>query len=152
MPEPYIPQRRVEFKDIYDKDPFLFPYAFGSTSDVASSYNVFFNAHFPCEVVEYSAVWSAASVSGTLNLEKLTGTEALDGGVNLLSSNISTSGVANTMNFSTLVVGSPRQLARGDRLANKDGGTLTGLAGLSIGVLIKPLGKGHYQSHGASLN
>ena len=142
----------VEIKDIYNKDPFLAPKDLaGAGAAVAANYGAFLPIHFPCEVMEFSAAWETASLSGTLQLEKLTGTQAPGSGVNLLSTAIDTSGTANTLNFGTLVIGSSRQLKRGDRLAISDGGTLTSMVGLSTATLIKPLGKGHYQSNAKSL-
>ena len=68
--------------------------------------------------------------------EKVTVTQA---------STISTGGITNTVNHGIFIVsGTAIQLARGDRLAIRDGGDLTGLVGLSTTTIIKPLGKGHY--------
>lgn len=143
----------IRFQDIYNKDPLVAPALLpGASAATAANYGVFFIAQFPCEPIEFSAVWEVASTSGTLTLEKLTGTTAPGSGVPLLSSTIATSGAANTVVHGTfLISGTARQLARGDRLAIRDGGTLTNLVGLCANTLIKPLGKGHYQAYGKSI-
>lgn len=146
-----MPSQVVEFRDIYNKDPFSIPgNLVGTASAVAANYGVIYPIHFPCEVMEFSATWETASLSGTLQLEKLTGTTAPGSGILLLSTAIDTSTTANTTNYGSLVIGSARQLVRGDRLALRDGGTLTSMVGLSTATLLKPLGKGHYQVNAAS--
>ena len=146
------PNPIVEFKNIYNKDPFAVPGNLpGTLPATAANYTHFFTAEFPCEVMEFAAVWETASSSGTLDLEKLTGTTAPGSGIALLTSTISTSGTANTVNYGTFVVGSSRQLDRDDRLALKDGGTLTSMVGLQTTTLIKPLGKGHYRANAVAI-
>ena len=142
---------RVEITDIYSKDPQVITYNLpGGDAAVGSNYSVYYIAHYPCEVAEFSAMWEVASSSGTLTIEKLTGTQGLGAGDAILSSTIATSGVANTMVYGTLAIGTVRQLARGDRLALRDGGTLTSAVGLSTTTLLFPLGKGHYLAHGTT--
>lgn len=145
-------RHELEFKDLKNKDPFVVTHSIvGTAPEVAANYEVFFIAPFPCEVMEFAAAWRATSTSGTLTLEKLTGTQALDAGVELLTSTIGMSSNANTVTQGALVVGTARQLGRGNRLALKNGGTLTGQAGLTTTTMIKPLGKGHYQANAKSL-
>ena|SRR3990167_8232347 len=135
---------KVDIQDIYAKDPLVIT--------AGSSSGVFYTAHFPCEVIEYSSSWQIASASGTLQLEKLPDGVASGSGQNILSATISTAGPANTMVYGTLVVGSgtARQLMRGDRIANKLASGSQDMYGLLTTVLINPLGKGHYLAHGTA--
>lgn len=132
--------------DIFNKDQFNIPITLpGTTPATAANYGLFFIAHVPCELTAVALRYGTASTSGTLQIEKLTGTQALDGGTVLLSSTISMSAAANTTYFGTLTgTVLDLQLARGEALALKDGGTLTSLENLNITVRMKPLGKGHY--------
>ena len=136
----------IEFQGVYNKDPFIVSHSLpGTVPATAANYGVIFNAQFSCEVVAFAVSHEVISLSGTVTLEKLTGTTAPGSGINLLSSTISTGGITNTVNHGIFIVsGTARQLARGDRLAIRDGGDLTGLVGLSTTTIIKPLGKGHY--------
>ena len=136
----------IEQKDIFNKDPIVIQHSLPGTMPASTAnYGVFFTAAFGCEVLAFSADWEVASSSGTLQLEKLTGTTAPGSGNGLLSSTISTAGAANTANHGLfLISGTARNLVRGDRLAISDGGTITNLVGLNTTTLIKPTGKGHY--------
>lgn len=136
----------IESKDIFNKDPLPVAHSLpGTTPATAANYGVYFTAQFSCEILAFAALWETASSSGTLTIEKLTGTTAPGSGVPLLSSTISTAGAANTVNHGVFIIsGTARQLTRGDRLAIRDGGTLTNMVGLSTTSVIKPLGKGHY--------
>ena len=141
-----------EFKDIANKDPFIAGVELpGILTATGANYGAFFTARFPCEVMDFSAVWETASLSGTLQLEKLISGVAPGSGILLLTTAISTAGDANVPFFGALVIGSARQLARGDRLAIVDGGTLTNGAGLHADAMLKPLGKGHYAANTGQL-
>ena len=147
-----MPNGIVEFKDIYNKDPFVAPANLvGSEPATAANYGAFFTAKFPCEVMEFSAVWETASTFGNVQLERIQGTTAVGSGDLILSTAVDTWKTANTTNYGALVVGTVRILDRGDRLALRDAGTLTSAAGLQTETLIKPLGKGHYAAHGSAI-
>lgn len=113
----------------------------------AANYGAFFIASRPYDVMEIRAVWSTASTSGTLQIERLQGTTAEGSGDNILSSTIDMSGTANTVNLvdHTGMTNANRVLSVGDRLALVDGGTLTGQVNLVVTVLLKPSGKGGYK-------
>ena len=82
----------------------------------------------------------------TLQIEKLTGTTALDSGSTLLSTAFNLKGTANTVvSYEGTRLTSSRQLVEGDRLALKDAGTLTDLAGVCVTIYYKYLGQGHYR-------
>jgi dTDP-4-amino-4,6-dideoxygalactose transaminase len=110
----------------------------------AGNYGAFFIASRPYEVMEIRAVWSTASTSGTLQLERLTGTTAEGSGDSVLTSTIDLAGTANTVVKRETTGLQNRKLAPGDRLALVDGGTLTNLVNLVVTVLLKP-NKGDYK-------
>src|SRR5258707_14422795 len=62
----------------------------------------FYIAPYPVEVVSFNAVWAVASTSGTIMLEKSTGTQAPASGTNVLTGTISSAGAANTVTAGTL--------------------------------------------------
>lgn len=138
----YIPSDQVVRKDgFYLSFPFL-----GADGSVAANYDQVWTARHPMEILRVSAAWSVASASGTLQLEKLTGTAAPGAGSTILTTTISTAGAANTVvtrEGSGLTVN--RQLKEGDRLAFIDGGVLTGLVGLHVTLYCKFLGRGDYR-------
>lgn len=87
-----------------------------------------------------TAVWGTASSSGTLQLEKATGTQATGSGTNLLTGTVDLSTAANTVNSGTLVAtAATLTFASGNRLNAVLGGTLTGLANCCITVGLRRL-------------
>ena len=136
--------------EIQNKDLIVLTHSLpGATAATAGNYGVFFIVDKAVELVRVKVVWGVASTSGTLDLERLQGTEALDAGNSLFASAISTAGTANTvtskdgMDFNHTI--KETILKPGDRLALKDGGTLTNLVDLCVTVWVKPVSKGHYQ-------
>ena len=117
----------------------------GTNAATAGNYGVFFVASRPYEVMEIRAVWSTASTSGTLQVERLTGTTAEGAGDSVLTSTINIAGTANTVVERKTTALQNRSLSTGDRLALVDGGTLTNQANLVVTVLLKPRGKGDYK-------
>jgi hypothetical protein len=87
------------------------------------------------QVVGASLVFSTASSSGTVQIEKATGTTAPGSGTALLTGTMSTAGTANTVVNGT-VVSNPNTLTLnpGDRLNVVIGGTQTGLVDLCVDV------------------
>ncbi|MDP8238348.1 MAG: hypothetical protein P9X24_04605 [Candidatus Hatepunaea meridiana] len=101
----------------------------------AGNYGKFFVANKKCVVKSVKAVWTTASTSGTLQLQRLQGTEAKASGDDLLSSTIDLSGTAETVNSGTLTTTVAYLiLTAGDRLCLENGGTLTSGAGLCVTV------------------
>jgi hypothetical protein len=139
----------IQFKEITNKDGFLISKSLDGTEPAtAANYGIIFTAPFKCELIAASVVWqTAGSVSSTLNLERLQGTEALDAGDELFAADLATTTTANTVNYPALIATRhTRVFEKGDRLAQKDGGTLTDLAGLQTTVVFHPIGKGHYST------
>lgn len=78
-------------------------------------------------------VHGVASTSGTVTIEKLTGTTAAGSGTAMLTSTISLAGTANTVVSGTLsATEATLTLAAGDRIGGVLAGTLTNLAGCVI--------------------
>lgn len=111
----------------------------------AGNYGAFFIASRPYEVMEVRAVWSTASTSGTLQVERLQGTTAEGSGDSVLTGTIDLSGTANTVVTRKTTALQNRKLDVGDRLALVDGGTLTNLVNLVVTVVLKPDGRGDYR-------
>lgn len=113
----------------------------GTQPVTAGNWGVFFIAPYKCVVLGIDAVWDTASSSGTLNVERIQGTETKGSGNDLLSSTIDTSGTAETVNAGTLITTSTGnlELADGDRLGLVNGGTLTSGAGLIVTVTLAPI-------------
>lgn len=92
----------------------------------ATANTVVFVAPAAYKVVAVREVHGTASASGTVQLEKLTGTQASGAGTVLLGPALSTATTANTTQTGVLLTGI--NLAAGDRLGVVVGGTGTGLA------------------------
>lgn len=146
----------LQFENIENKDLLpVFARVHGHDRDGATTtlegpeqsqnYGVFFIATRPYEVMEISEVHVGTSASGTLNIERLQGTEALDAGDEIAVADFSTTSAANTVVTKLGADLQNREIFPGDRLALKDGGSLTGLTDQCITVLLKPLGKGDYR-------
>lgn len=118
----------------------------GTTAATAGNYSVFFNVLNPIELVLIEVSFTTASTSGTLQLEKLTGTQAPAGGTTILDSTISLSGTANSIiTRDQTQMTSSRTFVRGDRIAFIDAGTLTNLTDLVVSIYYKPRGRGEYR-------
>jgi hypothetical protein len=92
------------------------------------------------ELIGVREVHSTASSSGTLQVEKLTGTTAPGSGSSMLSATINTAATANTVVSGALVTDiSVLRLAAGDRVALVSGGSQTNLAGAIVILTFKKL-------------
>ncbi len=89
------------------------------------------------ELVGAQLVFTTKSTSGTLQIEKLHGTQTPGNGTNLLTGTMSTAGTADTV-----VSGSPiggATVSAGDRLALVTGGTQTGLVNALVQITLRRL-------------
>jgi hypothetical protein len=112
----------------------------GATPATAANYGTFFVADRKYKVKGVRVVHGTASSSGTVQVEKLTGTQAKAAGVGLLASAASTAGTANTVLSPALTsTGADLLLAVGDRLGLSNGGTLTSSAQLVVEVILTPM-------------
>ena len=145
---PFNGARRGErFENILNKDgQYINKSLSGLNAAIDTNYGVIFIANFGITISSVQVIWSASSTSGTLNIERLSGTEALDAGDELLKTNIDMSGTANTVNKRESTRELQNQILKpGDRLALKDGGTLTNLEDLCVTIYFKRVGKGDYR-------
>lgn len=111
----------------------------GAAPATAANYGTFFIADRKYKVIKVQEVHRTASSSGTIQVERLQGTEAKDAGDDLLASAASTAGTAETVATPALVTTSVVDLAVGDRLGLVNGGTLTSSADLVVSVTLKPI-------------
>ena len=140
----------MDIKEIQNKDgnEIVFTLPGNLLADQVANYGVFFIANRPIEIMKVKEVHSTAGTDAgavTLNLEKLTGATALDSGDLILNTAFDLKGTADTVvSYEGNQLTKNRQLIEGDRLALKDVGTLTNLAGVCVVVYYKYLGQGHY--------
>lgn len=125
---------KVEHIDVNLKKIYVHHTIQGTAAATAANYGVFFIVPMTCILnVFKESHETAGSVSGTLTLEKLTGTQAPDGGAVMLAATVSLTSTANTVQSGTMTgTLANRTLHAGDRLCLKDGGTLTSIAGVSV--------------------
>lgn len=134
------------YEDITDKDMQQVTVCLKNAEPAtAGNYSAFFIAPRPIEVMQIQVSWTVASSSGTVQVQRLTGTTAPDSGSNIMVTAQSTASTANTVNVKSGTLLQNRILNQGDRLGLVDGGTLTNLANLVVTILYKPRGKGDYR-------
>lgn len=113
----------------------------GTAAATAANYGVFFIARQPCVVVDVYESHTVAGTNGsavTLQIERLQTGEALDAGDALLATAFNLKSTANTPVRGTITkTGRTMSLKAGDRLALKDSGTLTDVAGVCVVVTIE---------------
>lgn len=141
---PFLPAENVTNKDGF----YITENVVGLNAATATNYGVFFIARNPCEILWCAEAHTTAGTNGgavTLNIEKLTGTQALDAGSTVLVTAWDLKGAINTVSTKEISALQNQQLAPGDRLALKDVGTLTDVAGVQVTVYLKTLGKGDFR-------
>jgi hypothetical protein len=121
---------------------------FGTTPATAANYEVFFTAERAMDIMEVTETHRVAGTDAgavSLNLEILDPGEALDAGDTVLSTAFNLKSTINTpVTYSGTNLTSTRTLKPGQRLALKDSGTLTAVAGLSVTVYLRFAGKGDF--------
>lgn len=141
LEEAFNQKQIYEFQSLLNKRLYVHHTVIGADAATAGNYGVFWIAPFDCVVESVREVHqTAGSDAGavTLQIEKLTGTQALDAGTTLLASAIDLKGAANTVvtpALSTTIA--TNQLLAGDRLALKDSGTLTAVNNVTVLIEIK---------------
>jgi hypothetical protein len=126
----------VSFVNVTDRKMWITSTLVGTQPATAANYGVVFISPFACTV---TGVWeahtTACSSTGTLNIEKLTGTQAPDLGSAMLKTAFPLAAAANTVQEGVLTdTLSSLNLAVGDRLCLADAGTLTDTAGLCVTI------------------
>ena len=108
----------------------------GLQAATATNYGVFYVVQEACLVTRIQEVHMTLGTDAgavSLNIEHLTGTEALDAGDALLLTAFDLKASINVVRTGTLVsTPTVRTLARGDRLAMDDAGTLTAVANVTV--------------------
>ena len=129
---------RVEFKDINRKKIWIHHTIQGLDAATATNYGVFFISPISCTLLRFQEVHQTLGTdagSVTLQLEKLTGTQAPDSGVNMLKTALSLKTANNTVQSGVVSTTlADTNLVSGDRLCMKDSGVLTALANLTVMV------------------
>jgi hypothetical protein len=139
----------IKNQDIQNKDGNeITVHLAGTLAQTAANYGVFFIANRPIEIMKIKEVHTVAGNDAgavTLQIEKLTGTTALDSGSTILTTAFNLKSTANTVvSYEGQGLTTSRQLVENDRLALKDAGTLTNLEGVCVTIYYKYLGQGHY--------
>lgn len=117
----------------------------GIQAATATNYGVFWVAPADCSLVAAQEVHQTAGSSGsdvTLQIEKLTQTEAPGAGIDMLFAPFNLKGTANTLQTADIVTtgsGGVQDAAirRGDRLCLADTGTLTAVANVTVLLTIR---------------
>ena len=112
----------------------------GAAPATAANYGTLFIAPYKCLVLRVEVVWGTLSTSGTLQLERLQGTEAKDGGDDLFTATVDMSATADTVTTPALTTTTANlELSAGDRLGLVNGGDLTNQADLTVVVELCPI-------------
>lgn len=127
---------RVEFDDLAHRKLYISHTIYGADAATAANYGVFYILPMACVVTGFQEVHQTAGTNGgavTIDLEKLTGAEALDAGAVVLGAALDLKGTADIIQTGTMTLTlADRTLAQGDRLALKDAGTLTAVANVTV--------------------
>jgi hypothetical protein len=127
---------KVLFSNIAGRTQTVCHTIYGTGAATGTNYGVFFVARQACYLSYFQEVHQTAGSDGsavTVTPEKLTGTTALDSGVEMLATALSLKATANTVQTGTLTATlANRNLAAGDRVALKDAGTLTAVANVTV--------------------
>ncbi len=128
----------VEYIDINQKKLYKTHTIYGTDAATATNYGVFYIVPVACTITKFQEVHQTAGTDGsavTVNLEKLTGTEAIDSGDDILSTALSLKATINSVQTGALTLTlTDRSLKAGDRLALKDAGVLTNVANVTINI------------------
>jgi hypothetical protein len=132
------------YYDLKSKPTFIIAHSLnGAEPATAANYGVFWNVDKQCELIEIRYSHQTAGTDAgavTLDIEKLTGTQALDAGVVMGSATHNLKSTADTVVVvSATTTHANRVLDVGDRVALKDAGTLTDVAGLCVTLVFKQL-------------
>lgn len=126
---------RIDWNDLSRKKVLVHHTIIAGDAATAGNFGVIWIAPYKCFLSSLRVSYAVTSATGTLQLEKLTSTQAPDSGTNMLESAVSLSSTANTV-----ISGTPsntpsnKTLDAGDRLCLKDAGSLVGLSNLTVVV------------------
>jgi len=141
LPEHFHTTDKIDFRDIRGKKFYIHHTIYGNDSRTQANYGVFWIAPFVGTVTEIREVHQTAestAITAELQIEKLTGTQALDAGVALLSTAFNLKGVANTVNTGTLTTTLANlNFERGNRLAMDDNFSAALTESVNVTVIIE---------------
>lgn len=136
--------QKINFKDLQGRNEFININLPGSQGDTANNWGVIFTAPYSCSIIGATEVHQTAetlSTTATVQIEKLTGTQASGSGIPLLLSPFNLKGAINTVQTAMLntTTINTRQMAfnfqAGDRLGlvlTTTGSGLSTLIGVNI--------------------
>ncbi len=129
---------QVSYGDLTDRKIYATITLPGTSAATAANYGTFFNVPFDCYISKITESHEVLGTDGSavnVNVEKLTGTTAPASGTVILATPFDLKATINTVYTGTLgKVIATNQLRAGNRLALKDTGTLTAVAGLCVVV------------------
>lgn len=138
---PFYQEERMDAVYLKNKRIFVEHTIIGADAATAANYGTFWIAPVKCTVVNVWEVHETAGSDGgavTLDVEKLDGTTAPGSGDSVLASTIDLKATANTVQTATITTTlADRNLAKGDRLALVDTGTLTSVANVTVVIELK---------------
>lgn len=120
----------------------------GSAAATSTNYGVFFTARHPVEVMWIAeSHTTATSTSGSLDVLKLTSSQAIASGRSILVNKFNLDSTANTpvIKEGYTGLGTVRILEEGDRLALATTGTLASLQGVQVQVYYKYSNLGEFK-------
>lgn len=127
---------KIEWSDLASRKFFIHHTIPGALAGSLQYYGNFWIAPFACVLLSCAEQHQTAATdagSVTLTIEKLTGTQALNSGVDMLSSTFDLKGTINTVVTKTpTLILADRTLKKGDRLAMKDSGVLSPTAHVTV--------------------
>ena len=128
----------IEFDNLIHKKLYISHCLVGSMAATAANYGVFYIVPKACVITGFQEVHQVAGTDAgavTLNLEKLTGTEAPGSGSEVLSTDLSLKSTINSVQSGVLTMTlADKTLKIGDRLCLKDTGTLTDVSNITVMV------------------
>ena len=139
--EQFQQDQRFDYRFLRNKTELITVVVPDTDAATTTRYGVFFIAQAACVVEDVWEVHRALGTNGgavTVDIEKLTSGQALDAGTTCLATALSLKTTIDVPQQGTLhATISRRQLARGDRLALKDAGTLTSVAHVCVTVVVR---------------
>lgn len=141
LPEHFHTTDKIDFRDLSKRKLYIHHTIYGNDARTQANYGVFWIAPFECTITEIREVHQTAEATAAtaeLQIEKLTGTQALDAGVACLSTAFNLKGTANTVNTGTLTTTLANlRLSRGNRLAMDDNFSAAGTELVNVTVIIE---------------
>lgn len=138
---PFYEEERMDAIFLKNKRIHVHHTLIGVVAATAANYGTFWIAPTKCTVLGVQEVHQVLGTDGsavTLDIEKLTGTTAPGSGVSILAGTIDLKGTINTVVEPALTATiANKNLAKGDRLALVDTGTLTAVNNVTVVITLK---------------